>query len=50
MLQIAVKTVIVGLGIMGQCTQEHMLRHEKYAPIALWDSSPDACKQFLNIA
>ncbi len=46
----AVKTAIIGLGIMGQRMLEHMVRHEGYAPLALWDPNPDACAQALQLA
>jgi predicted dehydrogenase len=38
-----VKTAIIGLGIMGRRMLEHMIRHEEYAPAALWDPDPEAC-------
>ncbi|WP_102226710.1 Gfo/Idh/MocA family protein [Acidimangrovimonas sediminis] len=38
----AVKTAIIGLGIMGRRMLEHMLLHEGYAPVALWDPDPAA--------
>ncbi|MEM7684281.1 MAG: Gfo/Idh/MocA family oxidoreductase [Pseudomonadota bacterium] len=37
------KVGIIGLGIMGRRMLEHMLLHEHFEPIALWDPSPDAC-------
>ncbi|MGD9864221.1 MAG: Gfo/Idh/MocA family oxidoreductase [Pseudodonghicola sp.] len=39
----AVKTAIIGLGIMGRRMLEHMQRHEGYVPMALWDPAPAAC-------
>ncbi len=46
----AVKTAIVGLGIMGQRMLQQMVCHEGYAPVALWDPNPDACRQALQLA
>ena len=39
----AVKTAIIGLGIMGRRMLEHMALHPAYAPVALWDPDPAAC-------
>lgn len=39
----AVKTAIIGLGIMGRRMLEHMSRHEGYDPVALWDPDPAQC-------
>lgn len=39
----AVKTAIIGLGIMGRRMLERMRLHEGYAPCALWDPDPRAC-------
>ena len=39
----AVRTAIIGLGIMGRRMLEHMERHEGYAPALLWDPDPAAC-------
>ena len=41
----AVKTALIGLGIMGRRMLEHMVRHNGYEPIALWDPDPEACAQ-----
>lgn len=38
------RTGIIGLGIMGQRMLEHMVLHQAYAPVLLWDPSPDACQ------
>jgi len=35
---------IIGLGIMGRRMLEHMGRHERFQPVALWDPSADACQ------
>ncbi|MDK3018204.1 Gfo/Idh/MocA family protein [Pseudodonghicola flavimaris] len=39
-----VKTAVIGLGIMGRRMLEHMERHEGYAPVAIWDPDPEACR------
>ncbi len=46
----AVKTAIVGLGIMGRRMLEHMVRHEGYEPVAMWDPNPEACAEALLLA
>lgn len=46
----AVRTAIIGLGIMGQRMLTHMITHEDYAPDILWDPSPDACADALKVA
>ncbi len=45
-----VKTAIVGLGIMGRRMLEHMVRHDGYAPVSLWDPDPQACALARQIA
>lgn len=37
------KVGIIGLGIMGRRMLEHMLLHERFEPVALWDPSAEAC-------
>lgn len=39
----AVRTAVIGLGIMGQRMLEHMQMHEGYTPVALWDPASAAC-------
>jgi len=39
----AIKTVVIGLGIMGRRMLEHMELHAGYAPVAVWDPDPRAC-------
>jgi predicted dehydrogenase len=39
----AIKTAVIGLGIMGRRMLEHMGYHENYTPDILWDPDPDAC-------
>ncbi|MCA0921166.1 Gfo/Idh/MocA family protein [Pseudooceanicola nanhaiensis] len=46
----AVRTAIIGLGIMGRRMLEHMLRHEGYAPVAMWDPSAEACAAAAEMA
>jgi len=36
---------IIGLGIMGRRMLEHMLLHENFEPVAMWDPDAAACKQ-----
>lgn len=44
------KVGIIGLGIMGQRMLEHMVRHDRFDPVALWDPSAVACAQAGQIA
>lgn len=48
--EMAVKTAIVGLGIMGRRMLENMVQHEGYAPVAMWDPNPEACAEALRLA
>ncbi|OZB17116.1 MAG: hypothetical protein B7X55_06795, partial [Rhodobacterales bacterium 34-62-10] len=36
----AIRTAIIGLGIMGRRMLEHMLTHPAYDPAFLWDPNP----------
>lgn len=45
-----VKTAIIGLGIMGRRMLEHMIRHEGYSPVAVWDPDANACQAARAIA
>ncbi|SDY58138.1 Gfo/Idh/MocA family protein [Citreimonas salinaria] len=45
-----VKTAIIGLGIMGRRMLEHMVRHDDFSPVTLWDPDPDACAAARAIA
>lgn len=45
-----VKTAIIGLGIMGRRMLEHMIRHEGYSPVAVWDPDANACEAAKAIA
>ncbi|NNE23163.1 MAG: Gfo/Idh/MocA family oxidoreductase [Rhizobiales bacterium] len=38
------RTGIIGLGIMGRRMLEHMVLHAAFAPVLLWDPSPNACR------
>ena len=44
----AIKTAIIGLGIMGRRMLEHMRFHEGYEPNFLWDPDPAACQMALK--
>lgn len=46
----AIKTAIIGLGIMGRRMLEHMCLHEGYAPNFLWDPDPTACQLAFELA
>lgn len=46
----AIKTAIIGLGIMGQRLAAQMMRHPDYSVCALWDPDPDACRAAQKIA
>jgi len=39
----AIKTAIIGLGIMGRRMLEHMVRHPDYDVTAIWDPNTEAC-------
>lgn len=45
----AVKTAIIGLGIMGRRMLEHMSRHAGFDPVVLWDPDPAACAAALKL-
>ena len=40
----AIKTAIIGLGIMGQRMLEHMMLHTDYDVVAVWDPDQAACQ------
>ncbi|WP_226627051.1 Gfo/Idh/MocA family protein [Alloyangia pacifica] len=46
----AVKTAIIGLGIMGRRMLEHMQRHEGYSVVAMWDPSAEGCAAAQSMA
>ena len=45
-----VKTAIIGLGIMGRRMLEHMILHNAYKPVALWDPKQEACEKAQMLA
>ncbi|NNJ76041.1 MAG: Gfo/Idh/MocA family oxidoreductase [Anderseniella sp.] len=40
----AIRTAIIGLGIMGRRMLEHMLLHDGFSPDVLWDPDPESCR------
>ena len=46
----AIKTAIIGLGIMGQRMLEHMSLHPEYSVVTIWDPDPLACVAAQKIA
>ncbi len=46
----AIKTAIIGLGIMGRRMLEHMLLHDGFSPDVLWDPDPAGCRLAAAIA
>ncbi|MGI9512679.1 MAG: Gfo/Idh/MocA family protein [Anderseniella sp.] len=46
----AIRTAIIGLGIMGRRMLEHMLLHDGFAPDVLWDPDADSCRLAAEIA
>ncbi|MDQ2088914.1 Gfo/Idh/MocA family protein [Marimonas arenosa] len=46
----AVKTAIIGLGIMGGRMVQRMAAHDGYVPVALWDPDPQACTEAQALA
>lgn len=46
----AIKTAIIGLGIMGRRMLEHMDLHDQFTPDFIWDPDTDACQQAQVIA
>jgi predicted dehydrogenase len=46
----AIKTAIIGLGIMGRRMLEHMELHSQFAPEFIWDPDNAACQQAQMIA
>jgi predicted dehydrogenase len=47
---VAIRTAIIGLGIMGRRMLEHMSRHPEFAVGAVWDPDPGACRLALDLA
>ena len=46
----AIKTAIIGLGIMGQRMLEHMLLHPKFVVNTIWDPDSAACQSAQKLA
>lgn len=46
----AIRTAIIGLGIMGRRMLEHMMLHPAYAVEAIWDPDPASCALAASIA
>ncbi len=46
----AIRTAIIGLGIMGRRMAEHMTLHPEFAVDAIWDPDPAACKLAQSMA
>ncbi|WP_108880495.1 Gfo/Idh/MocA family oxidoreductase [Anderseniella sp. Alg231-50] len=46
----AIRTAIIGLGIMGRRMLEHMLLHDGFAPAYLWDPDAESCRLAAEIA
>jgi predicted dehydrogenase len=46
----AIKTAIIGLGIMGQRMLEHMVLHPHYDVVAIWDPDMAVCQTAQNAA
>ncbi|MEM9471565.1 MAG: Gfo/Idh/MocA family oxidoreductase, partial [Pseudomonadota bacterium] len=46
----AIRTAIIGLGIMGRRMLEHMLLHDGFMPDVLWDPDPAGCRLAAEIA
>ncbi len=46
----AIRTAVIGLGIMGRRMLEHMLLHDGFSPAFLWDPDPESCRLAAEIA
>jgi len=46
----AIRTAIIGLGIMGRRMLEHMLLHDGFSPDVLWDPDVGSCRLAAEIA
>ena len=46
----AIKTAIIGLGIMGQRMLEQMIRHPEFVVDTIWDPDPAACQSAQKLA
>jgi len=47
---LAIKTAIIGLGIMGQRMLEHMLLHPEFVVDTIWDPNSAACRSAQKLA
>lgn len=46
----AIKTAVIGLGIMGRRMAEHMVLHPEFTVATIWDPDPAACKAAQAVA
>ena len=46
----AIKTAIIGLGIMGQRMLEHMFIHPEFVVDTIWDPDSNACQSAQKLA
>ena len=46
----AIRTAIIGLGIMGRRMLEHMALHDGFSPAYLWDPDAESCRLAAEIA
>jgi predicted dehydrogenase len=46
----AIRTAIIGLGIMGRRMLEHMLLHDGFSPDVLWDPDAESCRLAAEVA
>ena len=46
----AIRTALIGLGIMGRRMLEHMQVHDGFSPDVLWDPDPESCRLAAEIA
>ena len=47
---LAIKTAIIGLGIMGQRMLEHMFLHPEFVVDTIWDPDSAACQSAQKLA
>ena len=47
---LAIKTAIIGLGIMGQRMLEQMIVHPEFLVDTIWDPDSDACESAQKLA
>lgn len=46
----AIRTAVIGLGIMGRRMLEHMLLHDGFSPAFLWDPDAESCRLAAEVA